>query len=306
MQHDDVIRDEAAAWAARTGDPAFADWDGFEAWLARSPGNARAYDTVVAAVDEAAAGLRMARPVAANDDVPQPGPVTRRWLGGAVAASLVALLALFAWPGGGTYYEETAPGEIRTIALEGGGRIDLAGGTRMELDRDDPRFARLETGRALFSITHDEAHPFRVAVGEDTLLDVGTVFDVALDHAAISVAVAEGAVVFNPQQQAVRLSPGDRLRSARGSDDIARSRVPPGQIGEWREGRLTLDGASLAEAAGQLRQLTGVPFRGAAGDDTRISGSILLAPVREDPRAVGALLGIPVTKRGDDWVLGAS
>ena len=58
MQHDDAIRDEAAAWAVRTGDPAFADWDGFEAWLARSPENARAYDTVVAAVDEAADGLR--------------------------------------------------------------------------------------------------------------------------------------------------------------------------------------------------------------------------------------------------------
>lgn len=305
MQHDDAIRDEAAAWAVRTGDPAFADWDGFEAWLARSPENARAYDTVVAAVDEAADGLRAARPVAANDDAPPPGLVTRRWFGGAIAASLVAVLAIFAWPGSGTYHEETAPGEMRTIALEDGGRIDLAGATRIELDRDDPRFARLESGRALFTITHDEARPFRVVAGEATLLDVGTVFDVALDNGAMSVAVAEGAVVFNPERQAVHLAPGERLSSTRGTDDFAKTRVALDQVGEWRQGRLTFDGASLGEAAQQLEQLTGVRFRAAPGASAQVSGSILLDPVREDPRAAGALLGIPVAKRGDDWVLGA-
>ncbi|WP_305098023.1 FecR family protein [Croceibacterium aestuarii] len=307
MQRDERIRDEAAAWAVRAGDPGFADWDAFEHWLGRSPEHAAAYDRVAAAAAEAAEELRAARPASANDDdVPQPARVSRRWFDGALAAALVAVLAFAVWPGGSTYYEETAPGEIRMIALGGGDRIDLAGGTRIELDRDDPRFVRLESGRALFTIRHDEAHPFRVVAGDDALLDVGTVFDVALDEANVRVAVAEGAVVFNPARQAVHLAPGEVLRSARGSDAYRTSTIAPAQVGEWREGRLSFDNASLAEAASDLARATGVAFRAAPGSTVRISGSIVIAQVREDPRAAGALLGVPVRREGDDWVLGAN
>ncbi|MXO61181.1 DUF4880 domain-containing protein [Altererythrobacter salegens] len=306
MQRDDLIRDEAVAWAVRTGDPAFADWEEFVAWLEQSPGHAAAYDQVAASVADAADGLRAARPQASNDDALRPAVRTRRWFGGALAASLVAVLAIFAWPSGSTYYEETAPGETRMIALADGGRIDLAGGSRVELDRNDPRLVRLESGRALFTVRHDGDHPFRVIAGDDTLLDVGTVFDVRLDKASLAVAVAEGAVVFNPDRQKVRLAPGDLLRSARGSDTYEQVKVAPAQVGEWREGRLTFDGTSLADAATQLEQLTGIPFRAAPGSETRIAGSIMLDSVREDPRAAGALLGVPMRRDGDTWILGAN
>ncbi len=33
MQVDDTIREQAASWAAATGDPAFEDWDAFTLWL---------------------------------------------------------------------------------------------------------------------------------------------------------------------------------------------------------------------------------------------------------------------------------
>ncbi len=38
MALDDRILDQAAAWAARTGDPSFEDWDGFTAWLGKRSG----------------------------------------------------------------------------------------------------------------------------------------------------------------------------------------------------------------------------------------------------------------------------
>ena len=37
MAHDARIEEQAAAWAVRTGDPAFEDWEGFTLWLERDP-----------------------------------------------------------------------------------------------------------------------------------------------------------------------------------------------------------------------------------------------------------------------------
>jgi transmembrane sensor len=289
----------------RTGDPAFVDWEGFTAWLELSPEHAAAYDIVSTAVAEAAEGLAATPAMsAANDDAPRASGHSRRWFGGALAASLVAVAMLGVWRGDGTYTEQTAPGVTRSIALADGSRIDLAGGSAIELDRDQPRFARLEQGRALFTIRHDEADPFRLQAGGDTLLDAGTVFDVALDDASLSVAVAEGAVIFNPEKQAVRLDPGDRLRSARGSDAYRRTRISPDLVGEWKDGRLTFEDASLGEVAVELERATGLAFRAAPGASTRLSGSIVVAPVREDPRALGELLGVAVRRDGDQWVIG--
>ena len=305
MQRDDHLADEALAWAVRTGDPGFADWEAFTVWLEQSPGHAAAYDRVAAAVTEAAAGLAATQPAAANDDPAPARRISRRWFGGALAASLAALAVFGIWRGDGTYLEETAPGEGRMIALEDGSRIDLAGGSAIELDRDDPRFARLERGRALFTIRHDGANPFRLEAGEDTLIDAGTVFDVSLDEGNIAVSVGEGAVIFNPERQAVRLAPGEMLRSASGSDEYLRSTVAPAQVGEWTKGRLTFNDASLGEVAAELTRATGIAFRPAPGATARLSGSIVVAPIREDPRIAGALLGVSVRRQGDGWMIGA-
>src|SRR5688572_12548557 len=177
MTHDPSLREAAAAWAVRTGDPAFDAWDEFTAWLERDPAHAPAYDAVIAAVDEAAAAVPPVRS-AQNDDEPV-GRTRRRWLGGALAMVLVGMTALGVWQlRGDSYTLETAPGEVRLVELEGGGEIALAGGSRIVLDRGNPRSASLEQGQALFTIEHDASAPFTLRVGADTLVDVGTVFDV--------------------------------------------------------------------------------------------------------------------------------
>ena len=45
MARDQAVREQAAAWAVRSGDPAFDDWDGFTAWLEQDP--AHAFDGVL-------------------------------------------------------------------------------------------------------------------------------------------------------------------------------------------------------------------------------------------------------------------
>lgn len=304
MPHDDSILEEAAAWAVRTGDPAFDDWDGFTAWLERSPAHAQAYDRISMAAIEAAEALAAA-PVPANDIEEVGTAGNRRWFGAALAAGLVGLAAFGVWQmGGDGHVYETAPGETRTIALADGSTIELGGGSRIALDEDQPRFARLEAGQALFDVRHDDAHPFRVEAGDDTLVDAGTTFDVRLDVDDLTVGVSEGVVLFNPAEQNVRLEPGDRLVSARGSADYTLSEVPVAQVGEWREGRLTFAQASLADVVGDLARATGVRYRVAGGSAASpVSGSVMIAPLRENPAALGPLLGVSVRKAGEDWMV---
>lgn len=306
MALDEVIREQAIAWAVRTGEPAFEDWEGFTAWLEKDPAHARAYDEVIAAVADAADALPPV-PLAHNDDEAGVSAPRRRWLGGAVAAAAVVVVALGVWQARpGTYAIETAPGEVRLVELDGGDRIELAGASRIVLDRRNPRTASLEQGQALFTLDHDPDAPFTLAVGEDTLVDVGTIFDVKHTPDGMALAVSEGAVVFNPARQNVRVSPGQRLTSATGSDRYRLSAVPAGEVGEWSEGRLSFHDARLEDVATDLSRMTGLEFTVAARSaDRRVSGSLMIDPVRSDPRSLGPLLGVAVRYDGEAWEIGA-
>ncbi len=304
MTHDQALRDEAAAWAVRTGDPAFDDWEAFTDWLERDPAHARAYDEVVFAVGEAAVALPSA-PDAGNDDEPVM-PARRRWLGGALSLVLVGVAALGVWQlRGGTETIETAPGEVRIVALDGGGTIALAGGSRIVLDRDDRRAASLEQGQALFTIEHDASAPFTLEVGDDRIVDVGTVFDVARTATGMRVAVSEGAVVLNPRAENARVSPGQVLSRNAAAGSYAITPVALDQVGEWLQGRLTFQDASLEDIAAELSRATGTAFVASPGaGDQRVSGSIALDGVRRDPRTVGDLLGVAVRYDGTAWEIG--
>lgn len=311
MSDDNRIRAEALDWALAVGDPTFEDWEGFTRWLDEDPAHARAYDSVAAAVADGAEAIVSAAP--ANDDAGATAMASahhrprRAWLGSAIAASLVLAGGLWAWQAGSRdlYRIETAPGQVRTVSLDAQTRVDLAGGTAMEFDRKDARFARLENGQALFTVRHDEARPFRVTVGEDTLLDVGTVFDVRHDGENLRVAVAEGAVRFNPEAQDVRIAPGEMLERRGRTGDYTLGRIATVQVGEWRAGRVTFQDTPLDAVVADLTRATGVTYAVAAGSaDRKVSGSLLVAPLRDDPAALGPLLGVEVRADGKRWLVG--
>ncbi|MEN7536746.1 FecR family protein [Aurantiacibacter flavus] len=306
MQHSDPILDQAAHWAVRTGDPAFVDWDAFTAWLEQDPAHAEAYERITASVADAVQAERDFVP-AVNDEMPAAPRVTRRWVSSAVAAVLLVVVAIGLWWGtGGVQTIETAPGETRLIALEGGGSIHLAADSRIALDPDNPRLASLEKGRALFTIVHDEDNPFVLDVATDRVVDAGTVFDVRLSKAELAVGVAEGLVIFNPAGQNIQIAPGQLLESRLGSDDVTLRDIALEQVGEWREGRITFEGMSIAELAVELSSMSGVTFRAApASARNEVSGSVLIDPIRADPASLGPLLGLSVRKAGDGWLIEA-
>lgn len=307
MALDETIHEQAIGWAVRTGDPNFDDWDGFTRWLEQGPEHAQAYDWVCASIADIAEALPAA-PSATNDDEPAPGVQRRWWLRGALPAAVAALVGIGVWLARPSAYSvETAPGEVRMVKLDGGDRIELAGGSRLLLDRDNPRKAVLARGQAVFTIERDASAPFTVTVGEDTLVDIGTIFEVKHAAGRMTLSVSEGAVMFNPARQNVRVSPGQRLVSATGSAAYEVSDLGPQGLGEWRDGRLIFQEATLREVADDLSRIVGVPVVvSPTSREARVSGSLLVEPVRRDPRTLGPLLGVSLRRNGEAWELSAS
>jgi len=254
----DRMREQAVIWAVAVDDPGFADWDGFAAWLEADPAHAEAYDHAVLAAAAADEGLRERAPVIRQPLIDRPVPRRRAlsWLGGAVAASLVAVAGVQVFNDRAQPYAiETGAGETRVIALADGSKLALNGGTRVMLDRADARVATLERGEALFTVVHDDSDPFVVHAGGAEIVDLGTVFNVVRELHETRVAVAEGLVAYNPRAENVRLSPGQTLVDADGIVRVGRAEVA--DIGGWRSGRLVYDGAPLSAVAADLARATG-------------------------------------------------
>lgn len=257
------MRDQAVIWAVAVNDPGFADWDGFTAWLEADAAHAEAYDHAVLAAEAADTGLIAPEPLpmpapARAPVIRQPVPRRRvmQWLGGAVAASLVAVAGVQVFQDRAQPYAvETGAGETRVIALADGSKVALNGGTRVMLDKADARVATLERGEALFTVVHNDSDPFVVHAGAAEIVDLGTVFNVVREPHETRVAVAEGLVAYNPKAENVRLRPGQTLVDADGIVRVGRAEVA--DIGGWRTGRLVYDAAPLSAVAADLARATG-------------------------------------------------
>jgi transmembrane sensor len=207
-------------------------WRAFTEWLEADPAHQAAYDSV--ALDDAL----LTRPLPAAE--PAQAPRRTEWRRLAVAAGIAATVGagamLLPRTAPSTLYAvETGRSASRAVNLADGSRIELNRSTRLLLDRANPRLAVLERGEALFRIKHDASNPFRLRTASGEIEDLGTVFDVVGEGPRLDVAVAEGAVMFAPEAQAIRLTPGMTL-SLRGKDTAVvgratsrthRSNAPP-------------------------------------------------------------------------------
>jgi transmembrane sensor len=301
------IRDEAALWMARARDPRFGDWDALTDWLEADPIHNLAYEAAFAAHDLTGA---LDTPAA----VPMPAPARRRigwFVGGGVgataaAAALVALLMPSSGPA--MLVAETKPGQQRMIALADGTRIALNGGSRLVLDAVDGRSARLEHGEAMFSVVHDENRPFTVDVGGQRLVDIGTRFDVIRGLHGSEVAVAQGAVLYDPEGAAVRLGPGRVLRKNDRSRLVEVSDVDPAAVGAWRAGRLVYRGAALSRVTDDLGRMTGQSIEVAPAIAQRPFTGVIVVPNEDRQQFIDRLalmLDVDVASRPQGYYLKA-
>ena len=301
------IEEEAIGWVVRLRRADAGDWETFTAWLEADPDHASAYEEA-ALVDMDLDALAPTPPQPVPEAPARRGWTRRAFVGwGAAAAAVAGLIGYSTLPGGGDLYAvETRAGERRSVALADGGRIDLNGGTRIELDRDNVRFARLEQGEALFTIVHDPARPFELDAGGTRMRDLGTIFNVVVGGRRIDVGVAEGAVLFDPSGAAVNLAPGMTLRREGDAPPLV-SRIEPAAVGTWRAGRLSYRAARVDEVAADLARNLGVPVAASPAVAGQIfTGVIILDSNAETAlRRAASVLGVSASRSGDGWILTA-
>lgn len=325
----DMVREQAIAWAIRTRDADFVDWDSFTLWLEADPRHNVAYEQALAAEDRLVAlsddvasaaepkgppidqNGQMDAPIPqqpANDDHLLPPRQTnrRRMMFGALAASLVVAVSAGVWTQMPQPYDVmTEPGQREIVALPDGSQITLNGDTSIELDYKKPRYARLNRGEALFTVVHNDDDPFIVDTGKMRLVDAGTDFNVVKSDEALDVAVSEGLVIYNPGRENVSLPAGKRLYR-----DISRSRVTISdiaieQVGIWRTGQLSFTRATLGEVAEALDRNLGVTVTASEAIAARPFSGVIQLKDRdpEDMEPIAALLGVRAEKQAKGWIL---
>ncbi|WP_077147079.1 FecR domain-containing protein [Sphingopyxis sp. KK2] len=303
-----TITAQAIDWVIRQRDPDFADWDGFADWLGENADHAEAYDAVATLdADLDALPRDPVSSVAINAPAPRARPSRRTWFGGAIAAALVAAITL---PNIGLFADpnriETEAGEHRTLTLADGSKIEINGASVVTLDEDRPRFARLESGEAMFHVVHRDGDPFVVEAGGNRIVDLGTAFNVVRRDRQTSVAVSEGIVVYNPSRDNVRMVAGEGIEAKDGDATPPTVRkVDTASVGGWRSGLLVYADTPLSVVADDLRRTAGMRVTVAPeAADQSFRGALI---VGDDPARtiadLAALSGTRAEKRGDGWVL---
>ncbi|QLC24409.1 DUF4880 domain-containing protein [Parasphingopyxis algicola] len=261
---DDEIVARAAAWHLRVegGEMRTPDWEEFTSWLEADALHAEAYNRTVEAdadlVAAAHAGILDSAPEAANDQAPTS---RRRFLAGGVAIAATAIAGVLLWPSQSqqdfTTYA-TAAGERRTISVSDGLRVEMNGGTEIAVADGGQPTVRLEGGEAAFFVESRQPGALRVEVGALTLVDNGTIFNVIRHDGWIRAGVAEGAIVANPDSEAVTLTAGQTLRLREGSGMIERGQAEPQDVTAWRDGQLAYSDTPAPVIAADLSRNLGV------------------------------------------------
>jgi transmembrane sensor len=310
----DRILAEAVAWCVCLShdNPSTTDWSCFVDWLEADPSHNAAYDAVSLADAAYGAALEIehsAKLHAENDDEPESVSEmsTRRWIAGAALLGIAALtffaLPFFSEPKQQKY--ETRPGETRIVSLPDGSQIALNGDTQIKIDATSHRFAQLVRGEAAFMVKHDTTRPFIVDVAGAKLQDVGTTFNVKNYNGIVDVAVAEGAVRYNPDSQAISLVAGDRLRMTKANPLPVVTKADPLAAIGWRERRLTYQNADLVEIVGDLSRAIGTQGSvSPALSDRKFSGVIRIGQDQSKLfHRLEALLSVHVQHRAKGWQL---
>lgn len=301
---DERLFDEALAWqGALEADDA--DWDGYTAWLEADPRHREAFDAV-ALTDRIVADhrylLRDVLPVAADDPVPA-RRAPRRWLTGAAAAAVavaVALPMLTTAAADMTYATGAAP---RHVALAGGIVVDLGPRSTLIAKAGDTSRLELTGGEAYFDVAHDPARTLAIQAGRYSISDIGTRFGINLSAGRVLVGVADGQVTVDPLGAAspVPVAAGQQFSAPLGADGRASVRdIATGDIGSWRQGRLSYGNAPLDVVAADIsRYLEKTVDVDPALADRRFSGVLTIGDGSRLLPTLAQVMGLSYTVKGD-------
>lgn len=158
----------------------------------------------------------------------------------------------------------TGPGQRALIDLADGTHIVLAPGTRLRVSLPVASSGTRELtldGEAMFTVTHDVAHPFVVRTRYGTTIDVGTSFAVrAYTGEPYRVVVREGRVELGGAHVPILVAGDVVTRDADGTLQLAHAQDAASLL-DWADGHLTFEHTRFGEIVPELERWYGVQIR---------------------------------------------
>jgi transmembrane sensor len=323
----DPILQTAADWFARLRDDADLDaWTDFQTWLEADPAHRLAYEDVEALwldLEDPAAEALLATATATPSSPTDTKALEPRstvtafksrsrrpapWLiaGGAIAASIAALLLAPRWlPSAPTDYV-TTKGEVRAVTLADGSRLTLGADTRVSVTmRAGRRDVILADGQAAFDVVHKPGSPFVVALGDQRVRVIGTEFNISRHAGRTAVTVRRGVVaVAQASGGEVRLTRGQQVLHTEGTNVQEVRGADPDAVFAWRSGRLIYNNAPLADVVADFNRYGGAPIRiDPSAANVKVSGVFLVDGQRAMVERLAQFSGVAVVTRPNEIVL---
>lgn len=180
----------------------------------------------------------------------------------------VAAIILFAAIVGAVTYQKlllpteimhvTGIGEYKSLTFKDGTRVELNSDTVLRVSqRGIERKAWLDKGEAYFEVEHDPTRPYIVITNGRKITDLGTKFAIRQDVGKLRVAVVEGLVEVEAKGEKPQslLKPGDILTATASQQSVIQKPLQAILAGlNWKQGKIFLDYATLAEAAAEFNR----------------------------------------------------
>jgi transmembrane sensor len=250
-------RDEALAWFVRinSGDATETERVDHAAWMASDSLNRAEY----AKLGDIWSDLDRVpdpRTVASRQTACRPFPSRRAFLaGGAASLTAVAVVMMAGPPDFLTSDHFTGTGELRSITLADGTKVELDADSAIALDYSNAvRAVRLLRGRAFFDVAKDASRPFTVLAADGSTTALGTRFVVHEWSGTVTVSVEESAVsVVGPDRADTVVNAGEYVIY----DDKRLGNVQAVDVESeiaWRRGKLIFEDRPLRQVLSDVNR----------------------------------------------------
>lgn len=203
------------------------------------------------------------------------------WTVAALSAS-VTIVAFLVWFLARPVVYVTGIGERRTITLPDQSRVILDGRSRISVAfGPNQRSIELEQGQAQFDVAKDPMRPFRVRIGDQTVVALGTRFNIDLVEETKLVTLIEGRITVTGVTQqtserhstSVELTAGQGLKVTKFGVTALVPIVDLGRVTAWQSGIVVFDNERLSAAAERMNRYSKVRIDvDPAVSDLRING----------------------------------
>lgn len=204
----------------------------------------------------------------------------------------------------------TGKNERQKLSLPDGTEIFMNANTTVSYHKRGflkARNVELEEGEAYFNVTHDEKNPFSIKVGDLSVNDLGTSFNLKVESQQVVVVVNSGKVSLEKGKDAekILLSAQDRGTFNKETKEMSFAKNNDLNYRAWHDKILHYEKAPLSDVAEDMKELFGtyIIFQDAALKERTLSAYFKDKTEAEIMNSIGETLRLKVMKREGTFVL---